>query len=354
MYDTRLRGGMVGACRFADGDLGTQQGMVQFSFSPLGRIEVEDVQTGVPFSVQLFGMRALGPSAKVGLLAEIAIDSLGTTEQRRIDFTLDPAELELPGGVRGQVLDEQGRPVLGAGISTCIACDMRIATSDLDGVFLINTARRSTIDVEVYKRGFVPFRVRDWDVRSGRALEARLARGRDLRLVAVDAQDRPIDGVVLRAEIDGFGLVAQIESGPIGVFTLRDLPEGIVQLAWNVGGVRYLQTQRSDAGLARIVLPEHGRLDATWQWRAALDNKLEYRLLLRPLDAALPVLIGWTPSPERVESCVFPSVLPGEYELGFEVRRPSEAAQEAAYAPLHAPTQLRVSGGTTTQVKLMP
>jgi len=345
MYDAILRGGMIGNCWSADGDSGTQEGAVRLGFSEQGRIEVEDIRSGVPFRVRLRGSEPL---------SEIAIDALGPTEQRVIEFSHDCMRGETTHAVRGLVEDEQGRPLLDARIATCFACGRSSATSGPDGGFRIDLSSADPLDIEVSKRGFVPFRARAWDVRSEQLLRARLRRGKDLRVELVDAMGRAIDGAYLSAEVEGFGPPGSIEGGPPGVFTLCDLPEGSVRIVARVAGQLYAEEHDTSAGVARLLLPEHARLEVSWLWREPADDAKDYRLVLRPQAGVGAEQIGWTPFPERVLRHEFASVLPGEYTLGFEVGSPNADGSDLDYAPLQEAVHVKLVGGQTTRVELRP
>ncbi|MEO6709146.1 MAG: carboxypeptidase-like regulatory domain-containing protein, partial [Planctomycetota bacterium] len=354
MYDSNLHGDVIGRCWTADGDQGTKEGSVRFAFSDEGRIEVEDVLSDVPFRVQLRGSVGQVLNSVSDLISEIAVDSLGPVEQRRIDFVLDPATSSSLRVLRGHVIDEQGQSIQGAGVSNCFACDRSFMHSDFDGNFHVDLDGDSPIDLEVSKRGYVPFRVRGLVAGSDNKLEARLVRGHDLRLDLVDDHDRPIEGAKVTADLEGFGPASMIEPGSSGVFTLCDLPPGQVQVTIAVAGRTYVRAQDALAGVARILLAQHGRLEVALNFPGTADSSLDYRLVLSALTPEGASQTGWTPHPDRVKQHVFESVLPGEYALGVEVGTLNSDRTDHIYAPMHAAVHLTIPGGRTTKIELTP
>jgi hypothetical protein len=352
MYDWLLRGDMVGRCTSADVDDGTREGRVRFNFSEEGRIEIEDVRTGVPFRVELRG-RNIDPSGEDDVLAEVAIESLGPLEHRLVEF---PASaLEQRRRVVGRAIDVDGQPILDAVVTTCIGCDSYVATTALDGSFHLDLASRTPIDVEVAKRGYVPFRARGVNVDSGRPIEARLLRGKDLRVEVVDTTGRPIEVADFEGEIAGFGQPWKIDRDSTGVLTYCDLPPATIRIMVLVGGKKYFATRETHAGTVRIVVPEHGCLEVSWSASTSRSTSRSYQLALRPLGSETGLQTEWTPWPDRVLSHVFANVLPGEYTIGFEVG--SEATEEGAesrYAPLHDPVRVTIEAGKTRKVELPP
>ncbi|HTF91127.1 MAG TPA: sigma-70 family RNA polymerase sigma factor [Planctomycetota bacterium] len=354
MYDSNLHGDVVGQCWTADGDQGTKERSVRFAFSEDGRIEVEDVLSDVPFRVQLRGSAGQIRSTVSDLICEIAIDSLGPVEQRRIDLAIDPAIANSLRVLRGHVIDEQGQSIQGAGVSHCFACNMSFMHSDFEGNFHVDLVDESPTDLEVSKRGYVPFRVRGFVPGSDNTLEARLVRGHDLRIDLVDEHDRPIEAAKLKAEIDGFGPASKIEKGASGVFTLCDMPPGLVRITIEVAGKTYVRLQDALAGAARILLPEHGRLEITLDFPQTADGSEYYRLVLSALTPEGASQTASTPWPYRVKQHVIESVLPGEYTLCLEAGTLNSDRTDYIYAPLHPAVHLTITGGRTIKVELPP
>jgi hypothetical protein len=286
-------------------------------------------------------------------VAEVKVDSIGPLEQRLVAFTMHDLESQKLRRIRGRAVDEDGQPILGAGISTCFACDFKYVSSGLDGSFVLDIGKDST-DVEVSKRGYVPFRVHELNLVEDKPLEARLVRGRDLRVEVVDTRGRPIGASNVNAELPGFGSLV-IEPVSTGVFTLCDLPPGNARIVVRVAGKSYESSSDTLAGTSRITLPEHGRLEVSWTLNDTKDDSKSYRLALRPVGADKVEQTEWCPWPDRVKNHTFESVLPGEYTIGLEWgTHEMEDGSKSDYSPLHAPVRIMIVGGETRTVTLDP
>jgi len=349
IYDWIRSESMVGRCLSADGDQGTKEGRVRFGFDTDGLLEVDGIQTGVPFRIRLVGstFRGAGPAT----LAELAIDSLGPDERRRVDLVLDPISARSLYVLRGRAIDEQGRPILGAGIATIFDADTILAHTELDGSFRLDLTDQVLVDVEVTKRGYVPFRVRRWNLTSGRILDATLRRGHDLRVELVDDKGRAIRAAELRAWTAVFGSARGVEGGTPGVFTVCDLPIERAEITVDVGGKRYERRQDAPGDTLRIVLPEHGRLEVAWSFAGEPDPSKSYQLALRSVGSDGAMQTKWTPWVDRVMDHVFESVLPGNYTIGLEVD--SNASDDArVYAPLREPVRVTITAEAHVRVDL--
>ncbi len=351
MYDQYLRNGMVGHCFHADGDKGTREGSVRLGFSDDGRIELEGIATGVLFRIQL--VAGTNEAGEDDVRQEVAIESLGPEEQRRVD-------LELPLGasrslivVRGRVVDERGRPIHGAALSSQFGAEFVWAHSELDGTFHLDWPDPDAVDIEASKRGYVPFRVRGWDVTSDRALEAILRRGRDLRVELVDAKGRAIGGAKVSADIAGFGAPWKIEEGGLGIHTLCDIPQGRAEITIELARTTYARSHDGSGDVARFVIPEHGRLEVSWTLaRARHDERRAYQLALRPLGTDGSTQTMWVSSMDEHDRHVFEAVLPGEYTVGLEVGTPPPGDADTIYAPLREPKRITIRGGETLRIEL--
>lgn len=350
MYDHGLRGGaMVGCCLFADGDDGTREGAVRFGFSDDGLLELEGIVTGVPFLVRLVADDNSGDGARVR--QEVAIDSMGPVEQRRIDLELPPGGLRSLIVLRGRAADERGRPIHGASLAFEFGDDDSRARTELDGTFRFDLPGTSPIDVEVSKRGYVPFRVRDWDVTTNRVLEATLRRGRDLRVELVDDLDRAIQGARVSADVVGFGRPWRIAPGDVGLFTLCDVPVARTEIVIELARRRYVRVHDGAGDVARAVLPAHGRVEVAWTLAAGESEWTRQQLALRPIELDAPVQTIWLPSPTRPSRAVFEAALPGEYTIAVESGRGSESAP-TDYRPIGEPKRITIRGGETVRVDL--
>lgn len=350
MYDQILRDGMVGYCFSADGDRGTRDGAVHLGFDESGRIEVEDITTGIPFRVQLVGGQL--SDGKWDIHAEVAVESLGPREERRIELQLSGPTLAGLRVLRGRASDSNGRPIHGATLMLGSGEKYGAGRSALDGTFRVDLRDQDSIDVEVTKRGYVPFHAHAWDLRSANPLEAVLHPGRDLRVELVDKKGHATRAARVKAEIDGFGSPWRIEPGATGVFTLCDLPAGRVDVEIEVAGITYRRSLDGGGESARITLPEHGRLEVVVASVPADDDSRERYITLHPIESDRPVQRIWTPWLARVEGYAFESVLPGDYTVGIE--ECLNAAEEAAprYAPVSAPIRVTVGSGENVTVEL--
>jgi hypothetical protein len=211
------------------------------------------------------------------------------------------------------------------------------------------------MDVFVSKRGYVPFRVRGWNVNAEQPIEARLTRGRDLRVELVDPKARPIVAEKLEAEIEGFGAPGKIEEGSPGVYTLCDLPAGSARITVRVAGTQYVRTADAHAGAAQVVLPEFGRVEVTWPFEVTKDGSSDYQLALRPTGSEGASQTLWTPNLNGSKARTFDFIVPGEYTIGLE--RGTEETEDGAprqFSPLHPPARIHVTGGETSTVTLSP
>jgi hypothetical protein len=344
MYDTSLRSPTIGRCLSADGD--SREGSVRFGFDEQGRVEVEGIAIETPFRIQVWGSTPQGDP-----LVEIPIDSLGATEQRRVEVPSEP--LAAGRFVAGRAVDEAGRPLHGALVGVQIAQDSYGQRTGLDGTFRVDVGGRATTDLEVAKRGFVPFRARAWPTAGDSTIEACLRRGQDLRVELVDPKGRAIEGARLRAEVEGFGPPWRVEDGPGGSFTLCDLPEGVVGVTVEVAGTSYLRSFDARSGAVRFELPEHGRLEVTWSFPGEEQREKDYRLRLQPIGPGGVEQHAWLPYAARVERHGIPSVLPGRYSVRLEVGTYSDPDADARYEPLLPPVEVLVTPGDTRVVELV-
>lgn len=350
MYDKNLRGGMIGSCFSADGDAGTREGAVTLGFDAEGRLEVEGIAPGVPFRIRVEWWSSRSGGA--GDPLELAAEPLGATEQRRIDLVLDPRMARALRALHGRVIDEAGRPIHDAGVGNRIG-DASIGTvSGLDGSFRLDMSDADTTDVEITKRGFLPYRERARDLTTDRALEATLRRGHDLRVELVDTEGRAIPGARVRAEIAGFGPPWRIENDRAGVHVLCDVPAGRADVEIELAGRTYARSHDGPGDVARFVLPAHGRIEVSWHIGEPPGSQRAFQIALRPLDVGVPPQVEWTPGTEPEEKHVFEAVLPGEYTVGLEVGTPSQGDVDTVYAPLREPRRITVRGGETLRLGL--
>ncbi len=350
MYDWTLRGGMIGSCLSADGDSGTKEGAVRLGFSTDGRIEVEDIATGVPFRVRLAGWEFRG--APAGAMAEVSIDSLGPDEHRRIDLVLAPGAARAMRVLRGRATDESGRPIHRAGVEIEIGPSITGTRTEMDGTFRYDLSNQLTVDVNVTKRGYIPFRVKAWDLTSDRSLDATLRRGRDVRVELVDDQGRTIQGAHVDADIEGFGRPWKIEEGATGVFVLCDVPPGRADFTIRIAERDYLRTYDGVDDVVRLVMPAHGRLELQWRIDEVAVPGRSFQVALRPLDPDVLPQFEWTPHVQRDEGHVFEALLPGEYTVVLESGSARSSNGEIVYAPLGEPRRVTIVAGSTERVVL--
>jgi len=350
MYDWALRGEMVGQCFSADGDGGTREGSVRLGFSAEGRIEVEDIATGIPFRVRLAGWESRG--APVAALAEVAIDALGAEEHRRVDLVLDPSVAGSMRVLRGRALDESGRPIHQAGIEAQIGQWFVGTRTEMDGTFRYDLSNWDTVDVDVTKRGYIPFRSKAWDLTSDRSLEATLRRGRDVRVELVDALGRAIPGAHVDADIEGFGRPWKILDSAPGVHVLCDVPPGRADLTIRIAERDYSRTYDGVGDVVRLVLPGHGRLELQWMIDEVAVSGRSFQIALRPLDPDVEAQFEWTPHVQRAEGHVFEALLPGEYTVSIEAGSAHSSNGDTVFTPLRGPLKVTIVAGATERVTL--
>jgi RNA polymerase sigma-70 factor (ECF subfamily) len=354
IYDSLRREGMLGRCTSASGYSNGQEGRVVFAFSPDGRIELEGIRTAVPFRVRLTDSRFVFADSEGDTLAEVAVDALGAGEQRRIELSIDPAQMKSMKLLRIRAVNEHALPVFHAGISVQWPGDLILGHTDLDGRFGLEMTAGKPANIQVQKRGFVPFRALRVDASTADSLEARLVRGRDLRVEVVDTTGRPVDVTRLSADITGFGPPWKIEDSGTGVFTLCDLPPGVAEITAEVGGRKYTRSQDTGSNLVRVVLPVPGALEVRWPVIGTADDtpRIYYRLALRPMATTGEPLFHELYSHDPSHAHTFAALAPGEYSLALESAARSGASDDLVYAAMRAPIKVTIVAGETQRIEL--
>ncbi len=348
MYPQYVRGRMVGRCLSADGDAGTREGKVSLDFAPGGRLELEGIVPGAPFRIRLVGGRDGDP--RKGNLGEFAVEPMSAEEQRTFVIPLDDAVSRVLRTLYGRIVDERGRPIHGAYIGVGGA-GSGVARSELDGTYRVDFLDADRFDVTVQMRGYVTFESLDRATSDG-ALDVVLERGRDVRVDVVDTKGSPIEAALLGARVEGVESWWWPRNAPFSTFTLIDIPPGRIELSIVVGGARHTREFDGAVEFARVVLPEHGRLEITRALVPAIDKSSAhraFRIALRTTGGA-----GASQTADASEddsSFTFENVQPGDYEVGLECD--ANATDDITdYALVGEAKRVTIVGGETGRVDL--
>ena len=275
-------------------------------------------------------------------------------------------EVLLPQGPRvlvGHVLDEWGNPIADAHIRVRRTEDGRPGMSsslgrsaDSGGRFSVGGICSETIDLQIEKPGFVPFRNRRLEVPASDAvLEFHLSTGREISVTIEDPSGRRLQAVVSAVLAgEAFVLGQELETGR---YLLRGLPNEQVTVTARVHQVRYAVQHGPGDPPILIQVPPLGEVAATISLlHTDPDDDTERILVLMPEAGS-----GLTERRKLVDlrsgewplSCVVEGVLPGRYSASVK-RVLDPFVSDPPLVDVTLPQPLEVRAGETTQVHILP